>query len=48
MAATGMSRSWVYYRLHEHANAGRAIQVSRGRWLATSNTDDNDCDDEPT
>jgi len=31
---TGMSRSWVYGRLHHHADAGRAVQVSRGRWRA--------------
>jgi S-DNA-T family DNA segregation ATPase FtsK/SpoIIIE len=42
MTVTGMSRSWVYYRLQEHASTGRAIQVSRGRWVAASNTDDND------
>ncbi|HKR48721.1 MAG TPA: hypothetical protein VJT72_03915, partial [Pseudonocardiaceae bacterium] len=48
MAATGMSRSWVYYRLHEHAHTGRAVQVSRGRWVAASTTDDHDCDDEAT
>ncbi|MGH3925359.1 MAG: hypothetical protein ACRDTT_21300, partial [Pseudonocardiaceae bacterium] len=47
MAATGMSRSWVYARLQDHATAGRAEQVSRGRWLAASDTDD-DCDDEMT
>jgi DNA segregation ATPase FtsK/SpoIIIE, S-DNA-T family len=40
MAATGMGRTWVYDRLQEHATGGRAIQVSRGRWLATSATDD--------
>jgi S-DNA-T family DNA segregation ATPase FtsK/SpoIIIE len=34
MQATGMGRSWVYYRLAEHAEAGRAIQVSRGCWRA--------------
>lgn len=48
MAATGMSRSWIYYRLHEHASTGRAVQVNRGRWVATSNTEDNDRDDEAT
>lgn len=48
MTATGMSRSWVYYRLHDHASTGRAIQVSRGRWVATSNTDDNDRHDGAT
>jgi DNA segregation ATPase FtsK/SpoIIIE, S-DNA-T family len=47
MTATGMSRSWVYYRLQEHASTGRAVQVSRGRWVAASDTDD-DCDDETT
>jgi hypothetical protein len=36
-----MSRSWVYYRLQELASTGRAVQVSRGRWVAASNTDDN-------
>jgi S-DNA-T family DNA segregation ATPase FtsK/SpoIIIE len=46
MAATGMGRTWVYARLQEHASTGRAIQVSRGRWLATSDTDDDDRDDE--
>jgi S-DNA-T family DNA segregation ATPase FtsK/SpoIIIE len=40
MAATGMGRTWVYDRLQEHATAGRAIQVSRGRWLAAIATDD--------
>jgi S-DNA-T family DNA segregation ATPase FtsK/SpoIIIE len=36
MAACGMSRSWVYHRLQEHATAGRAIQVTRGSWRATT------------
>jgi len=31
---TGKSRSWVYARLQQHAAAGRAAQVSRGRWTA--------------
>jgi hypothetical protein len=26
----GMARRWVYYRLQEHAEAGRAVQVRRG------------------
>lgn len=47
MTATGMSRSWIYARLHEHASTGRAVQVSRGRWVAASHTDD-DRDDEMT
>jgi S-DNA-T family DNA segregation ATPase FtsK/SpoIIIE len=34
MAACGMSRSWVYYRLREHAEAGRAVQTARGAWRA--------------
>lgn len=33
-AACGMGRSWVYYRLREHATAGRAVQVRRGCWRA--------------
>jgi hypothetical protein len=33
MAGCGMSRSWVYYRLCEHARAGRAVQT-RARLLA--------------
>jgi S-DNA-T family DNA segregation ATPase FtsK/SpoIIIE len=31
---TGMSRPTLYRRLADHAKAGRAIQVSRGRWRA--------------
>lgn len=31
---TGMKRSWIYIRLQQHAQAGRAVQVSRGRWRA--------------
>ena len=34
-AACGMGRRWVYYRLGEHAAAGRAVQVTRGYWRAT-------------
>jgi S-DNA-T family DNA segregation ATPase FtsK/SpoIIIE len=34
MAACGMGRSWVYYRLREHARAGRAVQTMRGSWRA--------------
>jgi DNA segregation ATPase FtsK/SpoIIIE-like protein len=40
MQATGMGRSWVYYRLQEHAAAGRAVQVTRGQWRATPQEDD--------
>ncbi|MER6828959.1 cell division protein FtsK [Streptosporangium sp. NPDC000563] len=35
MRTTGMGRSWIYYRLQEHARSERVIQVSRGRWRAT-------------
>jgi S-DNA-T family DNA segregation ATPase FtsK/SpoIIIE len=34
VAACGMARRWVYYRLQEHATAGRAVQVRRGYWRA--------------
>ncbi|WP_370335844.1 FtsK/SpoIIIE domain-containing protein [Catenulispora sp. MAP5-51] len=35
MMITGMGRTWIYDRLQNHANANRAVQVSRGRWRAT-------------
>ena len=35
MLQTGMRRTWIYDRLQSHATAGRARQVSRGRWRAT-------------
>jgi DNA translocase FtsK/SpoIIIE-like protein len=39
MAATGMSRPWIYLRLRELAEQGHVLQVSRGRWRAvTDNT----------
>jgi S-DNA-T family DNA segregation ATPase FtsK/SpoIIIE len=38
-SASGMARRWVYYRLQEHAEAGRAVQVRRGHWRATRNGD---------
>jgi S-DNA-T family DNA segregation ATPase FtsK/SpoIIIE len=28
------TRRWVYYRLQEHAQAGRAVQARRGYWRA--------------
>ena len=28
------TRRWVYYRLQEHAQAGRVVQVQRGYWRA--------------
>ncbi len=34
MAAGGMGRSWVYYRLCEHGRAGRAVQTTRRSWRA--------------
>jgi hypothetical protein len=34
MTYTGMSRATVYRHLREHAQRGRAHQVSRGRWRA--------------
>ncbi|MGH3673417.1 MAG: FtsK/SpoIIIE domain-containing protein, partial [Pseudonocardiaceae bacterium] len=34
MSACGMGRSWVYYRLREHARAGRAARTTRGAWRA--------------
>jgi hypothetical protein len=36
MAATGMSRPWIYQRLAELARNGQVVQVSRGRWRAGS------------
>jgi hypothetical protein len=33
---TGMSRPPLYRRLAEHTKAGRAVQVSRGRWRAVT------------
>ncbi|MGH3155223.1 MAG: FtsK/SpoIIIE domain-containing protein [Streptosporangiaceae bacterium] len=32
MAATGMGRRWVYYRLRELADAGRVVQTVQGTW----------------
>jgi S-DNA-T family DNA segregation ATPase FtsK/SpoIIIE len=32
--ASGKSRRWVYYRLKEHAKAGRVVQTARGQWRA--------------
>lgn len=34
MTTTGMGRTWTYDRLQQHADAGRAYQVTRGRWRA--------------
>ena len=38
-AASGMTRPTLYRHLAAHADAGRAIQVSRGRWRAASTED---------
>jgi hypothetical protein len=38
MAATGMSRPWIYLRLRDLVGQAHVIQVSRGRWRAA--TDD--------
>jgi hypothetical protein len=35
VAATGMSRRWIYYRLRELASAGQVIQTTRGQWRTT-------------
>jgi S-DNA-T family DNA segregation ATPase FtsK/SpoIIIE len=34
MRASGMTRPTLYRHLAAHADAGRAVQVSRGRWRA--------------
>jgi FtsK/SpoIIIE family len=34
IAATGMSRRWVFYRLQQLAADGQAIQIGRGYWRA--------------
>lgn len=39
LTLTGMSRPTLYRRLREHAMAGRAVQVSRGRWRARTAED---------
>jgi hypothetical protein len=36
MSASGMTRPTLYRHLAEHARAGRAVQVSRGRWRAAT------------
>jgi S-DNA-T family DNA segregation ATPase FtsK/SpoIIIE len=36
MTLTGMSRPTLYRHLAQHAKAGRAVQVSRGRWRAAT------------
>jgi FtsK/SpoIIIE family len=36
MAATKMSRPWVYQRLRDLANRGQVTQVGRGRWRAVT------------
>ena len=34
MDTTGKGRTWVYSRVQQYAEAGRVIQVRRGRWTA--------------
>lgn len=41
MNASGMTRPTLYRHLAEHSRAGRAVQVSRGRWRAAT-TDEPD------
>jgi hypothetical protein len=40
MSATGMSRRWVYYRLRDLAEGGRAVQTEHGTWRASESEDD--------
>jgi S-DNA-T family DNA segregation ATPase FtsK/SpoIIIE len=41
VAQTGMSRRWIYYRLHELAATGLVVQTIRGHWrLAAPDSDD--------
>ena len=39
MSATGMGRRWVYYRLRELADCGRAVQTYRGNWRSAPGGD---------
>jgi S-DNA-T family DNA segregation ATPase FtsK/SpoIIIE len=39
MRASGMTRPTLYRHLGAHADAGRAVQVSRGRWRAARSED---------
>jgi DNA segregation ATPase FtsK/SpoIIIE, S-DNA-T family len=41
-ALCGRTRRWVQYRLREHAEAGRVVQVERGYWRAALRTPDGD------
>ncbi|MGH3795557.1 MAG: hypothetical protein ACRDSP_11770, partial [Pseudonocardiaceae bacterium] len=36
MSACGRGRSWVYYRLRDHARSGRAVRTGRGAWRAVT------------
>jgi S-DNA-T family DNA segregation ATPase FtsK/SpoIIIE len=40
MRLSGMTRSTLYRHLAAHAQAGRAVQVSRGRWRAAITEDE--------
>jgi len=39
MRSSGMNRTTLYRHLIDHSRAGRAVQVSRGRWRAAGNED---------
>jgi len=39
LRASGMTRPTLYRHLAQHARAGRAIQVTRGRWRAATTED---------
>ena len=45
--ACGRTQRWVYYRLREHAAAGRAVQVTRGYWRAVRPADGSSGDGRP-
>ena len=42
MRITGMPKTTLYRRLREHADNGRAYQVSHGRWRARATDDSHD------
>jgi S-DNA-T family DNA segregation ATPase FtsK/SpoIIIE len=39
MRSSGMNRTTLYRHLIDHSRAGRAVQVSRGRWRAAGTED---------
>lgn len=38
MAATGMGKRWIYYRVGALVDRGKAVQIARGRWRASPAT----------